>query len=57
MQIDARWITRILSLIAFLIVARVGYALITDFLAMDACLDRGGQYVGGQCEGAEMRRD
>ncbi len=57
MQIAARWITRILGLIAFLIVARIGYGVVVDYLAMDACLDRGGRYADGRCDGGEVRRD
>lgn len=57
MQIAARWITRILGLIAFLIVARIGYALVVDYLASYDCNERGGRYFGGQCDGAEVRRD
>jgi len=56
MQIAARWITRVLGLIAVLIVARVSYGLIVDYLGTYQCAERGGRYVDGRCEGAESRR-
>ncbi len=57
MQIAARRITRVLSLIAFLIVARIGYGLVVDYLEMAACLGRGGQYIGESCVGASAEED
>ena len=56
MQIAARWITRILGLIAFLIVARIGYALVVDYLASYDCNERGGQYADGRCENATLQK-
>ena len=54
MQIATRWITRILGLIAFLIVARIGYGLVIDYLGTYECGERGGRYVEGRCEGAAL---